>query len=375
MNTIVFFTLLVLVFYVLKILKYKHNWNNYPVFNAIGNDTQVGISIVIAFRNEVSNLGRLLSMLSQQAYPAHLYEIILVNDHSDDGSEELVRHFCEETPNFVFINCEEAETGKKSALKAGINKASHDLIITTDADCTMGKYWLASFAAFFEKMNPDMIIGLVDMISGNSFFEKFQEVEFLSLIGSGAGAAAGQRPIYCNAACFAFRKSLYQGFTDPMLQGIASGDDTLFMHAVKKNQGGQIMLLKSTRAIAFTQALSSWSGYINQRRRWVSKSRYYRDPDTLYTALLVILVNLCLLVSIGLFIWGRNTWLFPLLYTGKFLTDLFFLRSFLQFFGKQLPIWRFMAYSLIYPFYAIFSAITGLLLGYTWKGRHIKPTA
>jgi hypothetical protein len=47
MNTIVFFTLLVLVFYVLKILKYKHNWKDYPVFNAIGNDTQVRISIVI----------------------------------------------------------------------------------------------------------------------------------------------------------------------------------------------------------------------------------------------------------------------------------------------------------------------------------------
>jgi cellulose synthase/poly-beta-1,6-N-acetylglucosamine synthase-like glycosyltransferase len=358
---------------VLKIQKYKYYWEGYPEVRPTNGDITAGISVIIAFRNEASNLEALLSSLKKQVYPAALYEIILVNDHSDDGSDVLVGHFCQTNPSFILTSNEGEVTGKKSAIKTGLNIASHELIVTTDADCTMSKYWLATIARFYNEKNPDMIIGLVDIISGSRFFEKFQEVEFLSLIASGAGAAAGQKPIYCNAACFAFKKSLYKSMDDPFQEGITSGDDTLFMHAVKKNRKKSIMLLKSAEAIVVTHGLAKWSGYFNQRQRWISKSSHYRDPDTIYTALIVFLVNLCLIVSVTVFILGRNYWLFPVLYMAKTLTDFLFLRSFLRFYSKKLPVIRFMEYSMIYPFYAIFFAIAGLLFGYNWKGRRFRP--
>ena len=373
MNTIVLLFLTALVLYVLKIQKYKHNWEGYSELRSTTGNATTGISVIIAFRNEALNLEALLSSLKKQVYPAALYEIILVNDHSDDGSEIFVMHFCETNPNFILISNEGQIVGKKSAIKTGINIASHELIVTTDADCTMDDYWLATIARFYDEKNPDMIIGLVDIISGSRFFERFQEVEFLSLIAAGAGAAAGGRPIYCSAACLAFKKSLYKSMDDPLLEGITSGDDTLFMHAVKKNRRKSILLLKSANAIVVTHGLSSWSGYFNQRRRWVSKSRYYHDRDTIYTALLVLLVNVCFIVSVTVFMLGRNYWLFPVFYMGKTITDYLFLKSFLRFYGKKLPAIRFMEYSMIYPFYAVCFATTGLLTRFTWKGRHFGP--
>jgi cellulose synthase/poly-beta-1,6-N-acetylglucosamine synthase-like glycosyltransferase len=369
MNTFILFSLAILALYVLIIQKFKHNWQGYPAYSPTTDSLYCGVSVIIAFRNEVSTLDALLTSLKKQVYPASLLEFILVNDHSDDGSEVLVRNFCETNPRFILINNQEKTTGKKSAIDTGIIRASHELIVTTDADCTMDKYWLATLARFYNERHPDMIIGLVDIVSGRNFFEKFQELEFLSLIAAGAGAAAGQRPIYCNAACFAYKKSLYLSMDDPLQRGIASGDDTLFMHAVKKTRREGILLLKSDKAIIITQGLTSWSGYINQRRRWVSKSRNYRDTDTLYTALLVLLVNLCIIVSFVLFLRSLSNWIFPVMFSVKTVTDLFFLRSFLQFYNKKLPVIRFIAYSVLYPLFATFFAITGLLCGYTWKGR------
>jgi biofilm PGA synthesis N-glycosyltransferase PgaC len=370
MNTFILLSLTALVLYVLKIQRYKRNWERYPELSSATGKTSTGISVIIAFRNEASNLEALLSSLKRQVYPEALYEIILVNDHSDDGSEVFVRNFCETSTNIILISNEGKIAGKKSAVKTGISNASHELIVTTDADCTMDEYWLATIARFYEEKNPDMIIGLVDIISETGFFEKFQEVEFLSLIAAGAGAAAGRRPIYCNAACFAFKKSVYKSMDDPLKEAVSSGDDTLFMHAVKKNRKRSILLLKSAKAIVVTHGLSSWAGYFNQRRRWISKSRHYNDPDTVFTALLVLLVNLCIIVTVTVFIMGRNYWLFPILYTGKTTADFLFLKSFLRFYGKKLQVILFMEYSMIYPFYVVYFAATGLLYGYTWKGRH-----
>jgi biofilm PGA synthesis N-glycosyltransferase PgaC len=370
MSTFILFSLAILALYVLIIQKFKYNWQRYPAYSPATDSPYCGVSVIIAFRNEVSTLDTLLTSLKKQVYPASLLEFILVNDHSDDGSEILVRHFCETNPRFILINNQGETAGKKSAIHTGIISASHELIVTTDADCTMDKYWLATLARFYYERHPDMIIGLVDMVSRRNFFEKFQELEFLSLIAAGAGAAAGQRPIYCNAACFAYKKSLYLSMDDPLRRGITSGDDTLFMHAAKKRRREGIMLLKSEKAIIITQGITSWSGYINQRRRWVSKSRNYRDADTLYTALLVLLVNLCIIVSFVLLLKRLSNWIFPVMFSVKMLADLFFLRSFLQFYNKKLRVFQFIAYSALYPLYATFFAITGLLCGYTWKGRH-----
>jgi len=191
---------------------------------------------------------------------------------------------------------------------------------------------------------------------------------------AGAGAAAGLRPLYCNAACFAFKKSLYESLDDPLQRGLTSGDDTLFMHSVKRNHNKSIRLLKSPESVVLTRGLSKWSDYINQRRRWISKSRHYKDTATLITAVLVLLVNLCFIGSLTIFIAGWNYWLFPIIYMGKTLTDLLFLTEFTRFYSKKLPVLHFMMYSLIYPFYVAGIAATGFLHGYTWKGRYYKPT-
>ncbi len=53
--------------------------------------THTSISVIIAARNEEKNIGLCIDSILKQTYPAHLFEIIIVNDHSIDSTVAVVR--------------------------------------------------------------------------------------------------------------------------------------------------------------------------------------------------------------------------------------------------------------------------------------------
>jgi hypothetical protein len=113
---------------------------------------------------------------------------------------------------------------------------------------------------------------------------------------------------------------------------------------------------------------------MDQHRRWVSKSIYYRDPDVILTAVIVLLVNLCVFVSAVLLFTGFNFWLFPLLFSGKAFNDYLMVRDYMRFCRKRTSPADFLAFSVVYPAVTLWISITGLVTGTQWKGRHNKPS-
>jgi cellulose synthase/poly-beta-1,6-N-acetylglucosamine synthase-like glycosyltransferase len=326
--------------------------------------------VITAFRNERENLPCLLEALAQQKYPSNRYEIILVDDHSDDGSTGIAGKFCAGNPAFRLVSNGREENGKKDAILNGLKCASFGLVVTTDADCTMSENWLSAIAGFYGRYKPEMIIGLVDITETKGFFGKFREIEFLSLIASGAAAAAERRPLYCSGANLAYDKAIFTYLDDPLKRSVVSGDDMLLMLDLKKKTRNGILLLKSLKAVVGTKGVASWKEYMDQRKRWMSKSRYYSDRDVVYTACLVFTTSLFLIISGILCIAGHHPWLFPALLAGKTIADYFFLRSFMSFYGKKPPVRTFVLYELIYPIYIVTVALSGIITGYHWKERY-----
>jgi len=313
-------------------------------------------------------LEAVLQCLEKQNYPAGLFEVILVNDWSADKSFDIATAYCSKNENFRLINNKDGKFGKKEAVNYGIQQARHDLIVTTDADCTMSENWLASYSSFQSKNNADLIIGLVDMDSGTGILGKFQETEFLSLIASGAGAAAYGKPLFCNAANMAFKKSSLAPEGDRRGRKTVSGDDTFLLHAFKKKHK-KILLLKSGESLVKTNPLPSWSLYINQRRRWLSKARYYNDTSTVYTGLLVLMLNLAWITGFLLLVAGINFWLLPVIFAVKTFADVFLLDALFRFLGKKCNKFTIMLLEAFYPFFIVWVVISGWCKGFSWKER------
>lgn len=309
------------------------------------------VSVIVACRNEEEHMPQLLKSISEQDYPTNLFEIIIVDDNSTDRTAEATGSF-NPTGNIFLIS--NKGTGKKQALKTGISKASGNFIITTDADCLMGKNWIKTVAAFYEKHKPEMIICPVQIESSTGFFGRFQELEFLSLQGITAGSAHAGTGTMCNSANLAFSKDSYMNKAGNLNFDIASGDDIFFLHSLKKQKSSKILWLESTQAIVETASSPTYGSFLKQRKRWISKSVAYTDR---FSILLGIVTFVTVLLQVSLLFAGL--FYHPLLLV--FLT-IFLIKSFPDFlillnttrrYNKpELMNW-FFPVEAVYPFYVL----------------------
>jgi glycosyltransferase involved in cell wall biosynthesis len=356
--------------YVIFILFLLLGWIKKRKFTPARQHSDKFVSIVVAIRNEEKNLPFLLRCLENQSYPWQYFEILLIDDHSIDGSHDLMQQFAAAHNNVCCLSLPPGIEGKKSAIRFGIEHAKGELILTTDADCRLKQEWLSTIVTFQHATQASMIIAPVAYLCNNSFFEKIQALEFASLIASGASSANLGRPILCNGANLAFLKSVYP-FDDKFNEmNSPSGDDIFLLLHLKKTKRKSIHFLKSLQSIVYTNPSPTLSAFINQRKRWYGKSIHYTDPEILGCGLLVSYANFSLLFSFALAIALPSNWNFFLwILLLKLTADVAFLYPFLYFIKSRQLIWLAPLLEILYPFYILYIIIASRIGQYKWKGR------
>jgi cellulose synthase/poly-beta-1,6-N-acetylglucosamine synthase-like glycosyltransferase len=365
--------------YVLLITAITFGWWRLKVFNSSGLLPEIKVSVIVAARNEAGNIRMLLKSLLAQNYPSHLLEIIIVDDHSNDSTSQLVEEIMarkKEIRNLKLITLEVSDdSGKKAAINRGIQSSTCELIVITDADCTSGTLWISTIAAYYSVHKPQMILGPVFMMDSGSFFGRLQSLEFTSLISSAAGSCSGGFPILANGANVAFTRFAYEscgGFTGNMQY--PSGDDMFLLSSIKSKFGAEaIRFLRSEQAIVNTPATLGFKPFIQQRLRWVSKSRGYTDLVLILSSVIVFLTNVWLVVmAFASIISQEYLFLFLAIFILKMIFDLPLMISYSRFQRSISLLWLFPLMELLNAIYTLLIGIAGNIGKYEWKGRHIS---
>ena len=134
--------------YVILMVLLIYGWKKIPEFELKSLSEKSCFSIVVPFRNESENLTYLLNSLARLQYPASHFEILLINDASEDHSKEICTNFRKNNPELSLqILDSKRFTGslKKDAITKGIENARFENILTTDADCKVPATWLKAF--------------------------------------------------------------------------------------------------------------------------------------------------------------------------------------------------------------------------------------
>lgn len=359
--------------YLFLMLMYAIGWKFLDLTEARTINNDIFVSIIVPFRNEQSNLELILKSLHQQNYPKNMFEVILVNDHSTDLSlqiaENLSKNFKE--TNIYLINLAENEGSKKVAVNKGIKSSKGPLIVTTDADCQMHKNWLISIVSFYKKTKFDFISAPVAMKGTNSFFSAFQQIEFAGLVGSGAGSIFFRKPLMCNGANIAFERKLYETINlNDLKMHYASGEDVFLMSAAKKGNDVRYSFVKNKDCIVYTPVNKSFKEFINQRRRWVSKSIAYQDCWIIANSIIVFLMNASILtLAIGSIFCIELLPALAIAFISKSIADALLLFQVLSFFGQKNLIWWYPLAQILNSIYVPLIAIYGNLGKFHWKGR------
>ena len=344
----------------------------------VPDDSTITISVIIAARNEENNIKNILNDLVKQNYPNDKFEIIIIDDSSVDNTYNIVYNFIIDNGSHAFqlIKTEEKNKnyfGKKNALTLGIAQAKGELIVQTDADCSLGTEWLSTIVKNYNLTKPKMMFGLVAYKNDKTIFAKLQHLEFLSLIASGA-AAAYTKPIMCNGANLIYESKAYQEVKALGIDEIyASGDDVFLLLRFKKHFGSEnIKVITDKNAIVYTQAKETLKDFINQRIRWASKSKGYKDWDIIKVALIVFVFNIGLLLTLMLSVIFSSLFsLFLIFFILKIIIDMPILYIISKHIQRRDLLKYFILLQILYLPYLCFTAISGFISKYSWKGRRI----
>ena len=364
------------ILYAVLLMAYRFWYSKLSVFKPADNVAPTTkFSIVIPARNEAANIKACVESILAQDYPKEAFEIIVMDDFSEDDTAFIVEALHHQHSNVHlfkladYFKPHELTAFKKKAIEKAVSHANGDWIITTDADCIVPTKWLSLYNAYILKEQPVFVAAPVMFIKTKGILNQFQILDFLALQGITAASVGAGKHSMSNGANLAFEKAAfiavggYQG-----VDHIASGDDMFLMHKMKETLVKPIGYLFHPDAIVLTDAMPTWKQFIMQRIRWSSKARYYDDRSIFWVLLLVYLFNLSFLLMCLL---GNFKSLIIALAFKTFF-ELFFLDPVAQFFHKKEELRYFPLYQPIHIVYNIVAGLFGQIKTYTWKGRKVK---
>lgn len=362
--------------YVAIVIYMRSGWRSIPYYKVSNRQPQAKVSVIIAARNEEANIGLTLDAIVSQSYPAHLLEVIVVDDHSTDRTAEVVESYAHRGVSLIKLNeGDKMNSYKKFAITKAIGQARGEIIVTTDADCIMGKDWLATVVGCMEENGSYMLSSPVVYTGERSYFEHLQTLEFLYLIGLGAAGIGNRKPTTCNGANLAYRREVFYemgGFNG--IDNLASGDDELFLHKVAEKYADKINFCKSRAAIVYTDAKPTLKAFISQRRRWASKSTKYKDKRVVALGVTIWLFNLSLIVGLGLVLFSvpGSSYLFAVAFLLKVAVEWYFIYPLCRFAERKELIWNLPILSVIHIVYLVYIGLAGNVGKYDWKGRSVR---
>jgi len=335
------------------------------------------VSVVIAVRNESETIGCIMDSLSRQDYSADRFEVIVMDDGSTDHTSEIVQVKGKRLSCDLILGVTGADqlggNGKKVAITRGVELAKGELILITDGDCRVEPQWISSHVKWFLDYQADFLAGPVRIKGDTAFWQRWQALEFASLVGTGAAFINAGVPLFCNGANMAFRKEVFLssgGYGDN--SHVPSGDDVYLMQKIYAS-GGKVVFVKDCKAIVETRLQPTWKDFFHQRNRWAGKWHHQHSwygflvPVMLFTYYFLLTVSVFLTIF-GLFPW----WLLLFLLVMKLVLEYIFLRNVMVFQGNKIKMGIFTISSLAYAFYALLFGITANLMGFQWKGRKHK---
>ncbi len=218
------------------------------------------VSAVVAMRNEERFIGKCLTSLAEQDYPAEYLEVLVVDGRSTDRSREIVSAFRARMPNLRLLDNERKVA--PVAFNIGIRNAQGDIVAIIGAHCYLASDYVSRCVEYLSATGAECVGGPVESI-GETPVAKAIAMAIGSPFGVGdALFRYSQREQYVDTLAFgAYRRDVFDrvGFFDEELVG---NEDDEFNYRLRSH-GGKLFLTPAIKAFYYVRASLSalWKQY------------------------------------------------------------------------------------------------------------------
>ena len=345
-------------------------------------------SVIIAARNEERNIAGCLQSVFAQDISISRYEVTVIDDRSEDSTPDILQEHLHHHQNLRIITVAETPPGaspKKHAVTQGINAASNEIIVFTDADCRVPPKWLSTINKYFDG-DTALVQGITSYgytPGMNKLFYGLQSVDFISHGIISAAAIGANLPINSNANNMAFRKTVFEeiGGYGGDIRVVSADDDSLLQKIWRANQSEQsaghrrkIRFMADAGGSVETAPTETLAGVFEQRKRWGSNTVHYRARQIILLATVFIFYVTIVLTAAASFI---NTSYIPVcasLLLIKLAGEFALMIPGTRIFGKKDLRGYIPLASLIQLPVVLAAVILGTFGRFEWKGRKMART-
>ena len=329
------------------------------------------VSIIVAARNEEENIEGCLTSLLQLDYPQDMHEIIVDDDGSTDNTAAIVRSYEQKFSHVKLIRAEAGHSnlrGKANALAQGVQRSTGEVLMFTDADCTVPSGWVTETVSYYTD-GVGAVAGFT-FLRTDKLFDGIQALDWFFLLGAAAATAAWNIPLTAIGNNLSTYRSIYDRVGGYQNLPFSVTEDYALVQAIWQTTRSQIRYPINDKTLVQSKPCSRWKELFRQKQRWA-----VGGLDMVPRGFLIMSVHFAMHLSIltSAFIVSPEVLLTAL--AAKLFSDALFLWK---------PIHRFRKYTLLkyFFFFELYYSLYELLLPFialfskkvVWKERSFSET-
>ena len=298
-------TFLFSLLYLIQLYIYRILSKTSLLFTSEGHsEIDTGVSVIICAHNESDNLKNNLRAILDQKYAD--FEVIVVNDRSTDESDKVINELKKTYNDLKCVNIKHLNQdlkGKRNALIQGVNLASKDMLLLTDADCKpASKYWIRDMMHKSDSQT-EIILGHAPFYKKKGFWQylfrfdnSYTAIKYFSAYKLGMPYMGVGRNIAITKELFINNIDAYKNHKT------ASGDDDLLVNAFAMKNNTRICT--SSNTFMYSDASTDLRDYFNRKRRHLSAGAYYKRIHLFGLGLVFLNPIILNIFFIGYFCWS-----------------------------------------------------------------------
>ncbi len=227
------------------------------------------VSIIIAARNEENRILACLESLRELDYPSDKLEILIVDDCSTDGTSAAVQNFVERAGDMKLLSTPPERgnlKGKTNAIAHGIKNSGGEIIMFTDADCSVSPGWVRNTVKYFSRNVG--IVGGFTILRSQNVFHGVQALDWLYLFGIASATSGLGIPLTAIGNNLSIRRSAYVETGGYEVIPFSVTEDYSLVQTILQKTGYTIRFPLEAEAVVTSLPCDSASHLFRQKQRW-----------------------------------------------------------------------------------------------------------
>ncbi len=232
------------------------------------NTARPSVSVIMAARNEETNIDLCLASLAALRYSGPL-EILVVNDQSTDGTAGIMVQWAARDSRMRVITTKgriHELHGKANAIAQAIEKSTGEIIITTDADCVVQPDWVERTVEQYDE-RTGCVCGFT-LIKTDGWFSGIQSLDWAFLLTVASAGVGWNRALSAVGNNMSYRRAVYDEVGGYQGVGFSVTEDFALLMAIAYGTKWKVRYSAEASSLVWSKPCSTLKDLYRQKKRW-----------------------------------------------------------------------------------------------------------